>query len=245
MQNILIVYGVGTIASFFGIIAGGAGLITIPLLLLFGLPPQIAIATNRLGSFGLITGGLMRYLGKGHIVWKYAIPFSILQIIGGAIGASLLVEINEDLIKNIIAIMILIILPLMHIKKDLGVKEKSTSKPRDILGFIIYFANTIYTGFLGAGAGTIAMLTKLGIFRMTFTQAIATGLIPFSLGIISALVVFIWHGLVDWPLGISLLVGMTTGSYIGAHLTITKGTAWAKTVFTIFVSGIAIKLLFF
>ena len=58
------IFFVGAFAAWFGAMVGGGGLVSIPFLIFMGLPPQVAIATNKFGGFGLLLGALARYIKK-------------------------------------------------------------------------------------------------------------------------------------------------------------------------------------
>ena len=88
---------VGVFASFIGSMVGSGGLISIPFLIFLGLPPHIAIATNRVGAFGLQLGALARFLKSKEIAWKYVGWFSVLALVAGQVGSRLLLQTDEAL----------------------------------------------------------------------------------------------------------------------------------------------------
>ncbi|MCA9460331.1 MAG: sulfite exporter TauE/SafE family protein, partial [Nanoarchaeota archaeon] len=164
MTQIILTFIIGVLASFIGAIVGSGGLISIPFLMFLGLPPQIAIATNKFGAVGLSIGSITKFKKEKKIIWKYILPFSILAIIGGIIGAKLLINIDEDYLSKIVGLILLILLPFIFLKKDLGIKNKKPSKQMKIIGSIIYFLLMIFGGFFGGGAGALIITTLIYFF---------------------------------------------------------------------------------
>ena len=82
-------------------------------------------------------------------------------------------------------------------------------------------------------------------FGFTIIESNATDMIPWLLMSILTLVIFIMNGLVNFKLGIPLVIGMFIGGYIGAHMAVKKGDKWIKTIFIFIVVISAIKILFF
>jgi len=76
-------------------------------------------------------------------------------------------------------------------------------------------------------------------------EVLATNIIPWLALTISSLVIFALNGIIDYKIGIVLLIGMTVGGYIGAHVAIKKGDLWVKRLFVFLVIISGIKLLFF
>ena len=245
LLTIIFVLFVGLISGFIGSMVGGGGLISIPLLMFFGLPPQVAIATNKFGSLGFSVGSIIRFWKGKKIIWKYVFPLSLLGVFGGFFGANLLLNIDEELITKIVAVILLMLLPLILIKKDLGVKGKKITKTKKYIGYFVYFFVMIFGGFFGGGAGFLIIYSLVFFLGLTIIEVNATDAIPWLIQTIIALFIFISAGLVNFYYGISLLIGMLIGSYIGAHTAIKKGDKWIKSIFVIIILFAALKFLFF
>ena len=245
LLTIIFVLFVGLISGFIGSMVGGGGLISIPLLMFFGLPPQVAIATNKFGSLGFSVGSIIRFWKGKKIIWKYVFPLSLLGVFGGFFGANLLLNIDEELITKIVAVILLMLLPLILIKKDLGVKGKKITKTKKYIGYFVYFFVMIFGGFFGGGAGFLIIYSLVFFLGLTIIEVNATDAIPWLIQTIIALFIFISAGLVNFYYGISLLIGMLIGSYIGAHTAIKKGDKWIESIFVIIILFAALKFLFF
>tara|TARA_B100001971_G_C18029462_1_gene451751 strand:- start:128 stop:817 length:690 start_codon:yes stop_codon:yes gene_type:complete len=228
-----------------GSTVGGGGLVSIPFLIFTGLPPQVAIATDRFGSVGQALIAFYKFWKAKKIVWKYVAILSILSIVGSIIGANILLKTKSEILTNVIGIILILLLPFIFIKKDIGIKRKKVTRLKMIIGLVIYFLIQTFTGFFGGGTGTLIFYTLMIAFGYTIIEANATNNIPWILLAISSFIIFAINGIVDYKIGTILLLGMITGGYIGAHVAIKKGDKWVKTLFAVLVIISGIKLLFF
>jgi uncharacterized membrane protein YfcA len=235
----------GFAAGFFDAVVGAGGLVSVPALVFTGLTPQVAIATDRLGVVGSAVGAFYKFNKAKKIVWKYVLALSAIALIGSLIGANLLIQVDVSILEKVVGILIIVLLPLVLLNKEIGVKAKETSKLKKIVGFFIYFLIMIFGGFFGQGTGPLIFYTLTYFLGLTLIEVLATGLIPWLVLSLSSLVVFANNGIVDYTNGVLLFFGMTMGSYVGAQLALSRGNLWIKRLFGFFVIISGIKLLFF
>ncbi len=243
LTNVLVVL-VGIVAGFLGAVIGGGGLISIAMLIFLGLPPQSAIATNKLGSIGYSISAIYQFRKKRKIVWKYVLPFSLLSIAGAIVGAYGLLMVDVDLLKKLVGIFLICLLPFIFLKNGLGEKRTTITRKKGMVGFILYFLVMVYGGFFGGGAGLLLIYLLIFCFGLEILEANGTDLIPWLLQSIISLAIFAMNGLVNFYVGIFLFIGMMVGSYLGSHVAIKKGNRWVKIIFTIVVIVSSLKLLF-
>jgi hypothetical protein len=248
MQEILkifVVLLIGGITGFIDSTVGSGGSVSIPSLIFIGLPPQVAIATDRLGSVGQTAAALLKFWKSGKIRWRYIPVFIIISLVGTAIGASILLSIDPKILQKLIGIILLILLPIPFLKNKLGLKRQETHVIKKIVGFIIYFFLNIFNGFLGVGAGGINYFNSIIFFGFTFIESNATQIIPWFLLSVFSLATYARGGIVDYKTGTILLIGMIIGGYIGAHIALKKGELWVKRLFLLVVIVACVRLLFF
>ncbi|MCB9359562.1 sulfite exporter TauE/SafE family protein [Candidatus Woesearchaeota archaeon] len=241
----IFIFIVGLIASFVGTIGAGSGLISIPALIFIGIPPHLAIATNKFGMFGMKTGGLQVYIRHKKILWPYVIPFTLIGIIGAVLGAKLLLDIDESILSKVIGISLIAIAAIMFFNKKLGVLYEKVSKRMKIIGYSLYFLSTIWSSFFSAGSGFFRGFINMTFFKFTIIQSKATTKIPMIIADIVTISIFAFAGIIDYIYGIILLVGMYLGSFTGAHVNIQKGEQWVKNIYLAFVIIFAVQILFF
>jgi len=244
-MDIVLVFLVGAFAAFYGAMVGGGGLITIPFLIFLGLPPQMAIATNKVGSLGLLTGAFLKYFKSGKIQWKVVVPFSVVGVLAGVVGANFMLSIDQDLLQKIIAIVILFILVLIVWKRKVGLEHKETSKTKVVFGYICYFFSMVWGAFFGGGFGILVSYTLVYLFGFTMIESAATSKIPsFFMGV-TAVIVYVVNGVIHLPYALAIVVGMFLGGYVGASFAVKRGNKTVKFIFVVVVVVSSIKLLFF
>jgi uncharacterized membrane protein YfcA len=113
VTDFLIVLFVGLVGGFFNTFMGAGSLLSIPALISLGLPPHVAIATNRLGVLGSDIAGWYEFHVKKMINYRIAIILAVPSLIGAIIGANLIFEFNEANLKQIVGIVTLVILALL------------------------------------------------------------------------------------------------------------------------------------
>ncbi len=241
------VFLTGIIASFIGgITSGGGGLVSLPVFIFLGLPPDVAVATNRFGTLGGVIGNLIKFFKSGKIIYKYIVPLVIVSTAGGIIGANLLVSVDKTALTKIIGAVILVLLPVVLWKKSWGIEEKNHRHSKILfLGFILYLAASIYDGFLGVGGGILIAYLFVFFFGFTYTQANATDKVAVFPNVLFSIAIFAFHHLIDYYYGIIYMAGSLIGGYLGAHMAVVKGDKWVRIVFVIVSTIFGIKLIFF
>lgn len=243
--NLFAVFLIGVAASFIGASIGGGGLLSIPLLIFLGVPPQVTLAINKFAGIGLSIGAVFKYNQKNKIKWNYVLPLSIAAVIGGYLGSQILVNIDTELLSTIVGFLLLLPLPLLLLRKDIGVIERATGNVFKTIGLVLYFLGAIIGGFFGGGAGLIMFYMIVFFFGFTVIKANATHLFPWLLLSIVASTVFALNGLIDYQLAAILFLGMLLGGYLGARFAIKKGDRWVKAGFIVIIILSSLKLIFF
>lgn len=248
MQEIILVALVsliGLAAGFFDSLVGAGGLLSVPSLVLLGVPPQVAIATDRFGSIGQALTATLKFWKAKKIIWKYVPLLAIISVIGSFVGASILLDINERFLGEILGAIILILLPFIFLKKDLGVMHGETTKIKKVIGTIIYLGIMIFAGFYGQGTGPMVFYTLTFFFGLTMIESLGTGVVGWLLLSIFSTIIFAFNKIIDYKIGLILIVTMSIGSWLGASIAIKKGDLWVKRLFAAIVVIIGLKLLLF
>ena len=234
---------VGVFASFIGAMVGSAGLVTIPFLMFLGLPPHIAIATHKVGAVGLKLGAISKFWKTDLIQWSLFWPLSLISAGSAIIGAQILLYIDKDLLAKLVVVLLIIVLPLLFLKSDLGTVQKTVSKAKQLAGYVLYFFAQIFGAFFGGGAATILIYLLMTFFGLTILQASATSMIPSLILNGIALLIFAINGIIEFEMGAVLFVGMMLGGRLGALVAVKKGNAWVKILFAGVVIALVIKVI--
>ena len=241
-----IMFTVALFASAFGTLTGGASIVTIPTLMLLGLPPHVAIGTDRFGVIGLGLAGWFKFHKKGLIDYKIALWTFMSILLGTVVGANLVLGIAGNDLKNIVIFVNVCLALFIVLNRKTGVqseKEEITSR-KYLLGVVLSFFVGIYGGFYGALAGTFALYVSVLVFKQTFIEGAATQKLGTCVNAITASIIFALNDSVDFVFGSTMFVGCLIGSYLGAHFSDKIGEIWVKRLFiTIMIVAVA-KLAF-
>lgn len=237
---------IGIIAGSLNTLAGGGSLLSLPILIFLGLPAPVANATNRIAIFLQNIFSVSGFYSKGILVYPFNVWMGISAFFGCIIGASLAVDISEELFNTILGIVIVSAVIYMAINPMKYIKKKEdTSKKATITSVIIFFFIGIYGGFIQAGVGylVIMALTMVNGFSLVKTNSIKVFVaLTYTL---MALGIFIYHGLVNWEYGIPLALGNATGGWLSSRWSVQKGDQWIRYFVMITATAFAIKLFFF
>jgi uncharacterized protein len=242
---LVIIFLAGLFSAVFGTLVGGSSLITIPLLILLGLPPHSAIGTDRTGVTAIGLAGLYQFHKKGLIRYGIAFILGIPCLVGSFIGANLALQVSPAVMKKTIAVMTLALLALLMAKSNSGIEKASRPLTTRVVvtGTLLSLVVGIYGGFYGAGAGTFLSYILILVFGQTFLESAATLKIASILMTLTAAITFAAHGAVHYPLAVSLFLGSFIGSTAGAYYSDRIGNVWIKRIFIGVVIIMVIKLL--
>ncbi|RDE07988.1 TSUP family transporter [Pelagibacterium lacus] len=242
---LLLLGGVGVLAGFVDAVAGGGGLITIPVLLSSGLSPVGALATNKAQSIVGTTAAAITYWRKGYVSLLALVPAIAAAFAGSLLGAAAVKQVDTAALE--IAVPVAVIAVALYftfspsIRDADGTAHLSFSRFVSVFGFVIGF----YDGLFGPGAGSFFMLAFIALFGLSAARASAHTKVLNVTSNLAALVFFIFAGDVVWPVAIVMAMGQVAGGYLGALTGIRFG-AWVIRPLVIVVSlALAIKLLLF
>ncbi|EGO4876626.1 TSUP family transporter [Campylobacter lari] len=234
----VILFFVAAFAGCVDAIVGGGGLITIPALFACGIPPHLALATNKLQStFGSLTA-VLAYRKSMHIE-KIALGI-LFTAIGAAIGTYAVLLIDQNAVKIIVLVCLILIFLYTIFKPDLGhVHNKakmSTTSFQITFGLLLGF----YDGFLGPGTGSFWIFACVIFLGFSMKNAsINTKILNFTSNVV-ALGVFLYSYEVLWKVGILMGIGQILGAFVGSKLVLkTQGTFIKKLFLTMVTLTIA------
>ena len=242
--NLLIIFFIiGMFAGFFDSISGGGGLLTIPAMLMAGVPPLEALGTNKLqGIFG--TGSAtITFASKGHLDFKSLWPIALLCFISSIVGALIASHIPEQRLTVFIPYILILVALYFGLSKKISETGKTPILTFSILGTVILPIVGFYDGIFGPGAGSFYMFALLSLGGLGIVQATAqTKLLNFSSNL-GGFIFFCIIGAINWEIGLTMAFGQIIGSSIGARLAIKKGIKIIKPLLRIICIITAVRLL--
>lgn len=213
----LMLFFAALLAGYMDTLAGGGGLITLPTLLLCGLPIISALGTNKLqSSFGSTTASLVLF-AKHKVVIAAIIKPVIFAFIGGIIGAIGVLWIDKSALKWLVVIaLVLVIIYFLFSKKFDGETKVNHTKVW-IHTYIATPVIGIYDGLLGPGTGSFFTAINLYFRSFDFHSATAYAKPLNAATNLSALTVFIVNDSINWLAGLVMIFGQILGSWLAAH----------------------------
>ncbi len=220
LVEILLLAVAGIIAGIINTLAGSGSLITLPLLMFMGLPPTVANGTNRLGVVFQNLIATFNFKRQGELKLTAEWPLMTATILGSLLGASLAVQVKEDLLNWFIGSLLLIMFILLLFKPALWVKEKAShpgnSRP-NLVNILIFFAIGIYGGFIQAGVGLFLLAGLVLGAGYDLVKANALKVLMILLFTVGALVIFIQAKQVIWSYGLVLAASNSLGAWFASR----------------------------
>ncbi len=237
---------VGIVAGILNTLAGGGSLLTLPLLIFMGLPSAIANGTNRIAIVFQNIFAIRGYRQHGALPLNLALLCTPPALLGSWLGANLAINIDDQLFNRLLAVIMICVLVFTALDpmKRLRREERPFSPLKKLILVMAFFAIGIYGGFVQAGVGFIIIPVLLA-FGLDLIRINGIKVFVVFVYTLLALAVFIYHGQVDYLLGIGLAVGNSIGGMLGPKLAVAKGHDWIKKVVTLTVLVFAVKLLLF
>jgi len=240
--SIFAVFLAGLGSSVIGTMIGGGSLLSIPVLIFLGVPPQVAIATDRFAGIAAATTALYRYSGAGKVVWRHVPLLCLLSVIGALIGSTMLIRVEPEILQPAIAFLLVALLPVLFLNRNLGVAAREVTPRQLIWGFLLYFLVQILAGFFHGGMGTVIFFILMTFVGLTIVQVAATQMLPFiTLATVSS-ILFAWNGLIDFRVGLVLMAGGALGGHLGARFAVRHGERWVRRLFVVMVLASATML---
>ena len=235
----------GFITGFINTLAGSGSLVSLPILMLSGLPATIANGTNRVAILLQNLVGINSFNKKKMLDIRGVIYLGIPAVFGSLLGANIAVSLNEELMRRTIGLVmvamlfVIILRPKRWLVGELIEIGKRPTIPHVILFFII----GIYGGFIQAGVGIFLLAgLVLGVgYDLVRANAVKVGIILFFT--VFALGVFVVNDQVDWTRGLILAIGNMLGAWIGAKVAVERGAEWVRRLLILVVIISAINLL--
>jgi hypothetical protein len=243
--HIILLCLAGLTAGIVDAIAGGGGLITLPAVLATGLPPHVALGTNKgqsvFGSFS----ALVRFSRAGLVDWKLArvaFPFGL----GGAFaGAGLVLLVKPEVLKPLVLVLLVAVAVFLTFRKTPPRVDAPEPGPRpraQALGALIALGIGAYDGFFGPGTGTFLIVAFSTLLGHGLAKASADAKVVNFASNLASVLLFAAKGLVVWKVVLPMAVAQFTGAWIGAHLAVKGGDTLVRKVVLGVVLALVLKL---
>jgi uncharacterized membrane protein YfcA len=240
----------GLVGGALNSLAGGGSFIVFPALLMAGVPPVLANASN---TYAALPGYASGAFGFGKDIMRHKgklVAYSLVSLVGGYLGAELLLHVSDEQFSGVIPWLMLFAVVLFtfgsRINRWIGANTKSSiglAKAGAVMLLVMLALLAVYGGFFNAGLG-ILLLAFLAVAGFTDIHAM-NGLKLWISTIVAlvAVIRFAINGSIDWYHGSIALVGVTVGGYLAARFARKLPTQWIRV--TVIVYGAGLTMYFF
>lgn len=237
-EVLALLFLVALVAGFVDALAGGGGLLTLPALLLAGVPPVAALATNKLqASFGTLAASY-RMLRSGLVTWRGIRALFVASLVGSVVGTILVQQLDPGVLDWVIPV-ILVFIALYYL---LAPNVSEASEPRlseTLYRRLIAPLIGFYDGFFGPGTGSLFAFSRNALRGDSLRDSTARAKLMNFASNVASLVVFTLSGQVVWLVGGIMILGSWTGATVASHLIIGGKTQWIRPLLVVMCLAMA------
>ncbi|MGY4674242.1 TSUP family transporter [Ursidibacter arcticus] len=204
-------------------IAGGGGLITIPALLAVGVPPAMALGTNKLQACGGSFSASLYFVRQKAVEIKQIRLLILLTFVGASLGAIFVQMLDVEQLKTILPFLVFIIGGYFLFSPSLGDEDRKQRISYPLFAFTAALGVGFYDGMFGPATGSFFTLAFVLLLGFNLTKGVAHAKILNFTSNFASLIFFILGGAILWKVGFVMLVGQFIGGNIGARMVVTKG----------------------
>lgn len=225
--------------------AGGGGLISLPALLAAGLPPHVALATNKVQSAIGTTFSAFRYLRSGWVHARLGASGFTASFVGSYAGAWTVLRVSSSWLEALIPALVIVVAVITFVRRNFGMEDSAPDvTPRlTLLVMLFGFALGYYDGFFGPGTGSFLAFGFVLFFRFGFLRATAHAKLLNLASNYAAIVAFALGGDIAWRIALLMGAANIAGAWTGAGWALRGGARLIKPVFGVVLLGLLVKLI--
>jgi hypothetical protein len=231
----------GLVAGTINTLAGGGSLLTVPLLVLCGLPGNLANGSNRVGVLAQNLFAVWSFRAQGISDLRRSLPVLAPLVVGSLVGAGVVSRISDDHFEKAFGVVMLLLLFPTFLQRRSAAASPAVPWSRGTTSFV-FFLIGIYGGAFQAGVGLLLLLalnhTGLDLVRANALKVAIVGVLTAA-----ALPVFIANGQVAWLPAALLATGYSAGGALGARMAVVGGERLIRPVVAAAVALLAARLL--
>lgn len=242
--EIALLAGVALAAGTIDAIAGGGGLLTVPALLAAGLPPHLALGTNKGQSVFGSLAALVRFSRSGLVDPRRARVTFPLGVAGSLAGAALVLALPAAVLRPVVLVLLAAAALFMGLRPAPRPRMEDAAPRRG--GLLLAGAAALvigaYDGFFGPGTGTFLIIAFVALLGDGLARASAAAKVVNFASNLAAMILFAGRGTVVWRLALPMAVAQLAGGWLGAHLAVRRGDLLVRRAVVTVALAAALKL---
>lgn len=242
--NALLLISLAFIAGLIDSVAGGGGMITVPMYLAVGVPTEAVLGTNKgVSSIGT-TLAVIRYLRSSHVVWKFLLLTIPAAAVFSAIGASLSHFQTKTSMLSLLIVAMLGLITLQKYMDRLAKKESVIGNKQVFLGLFLASSIGFYDGFFGPGTGTFLIAGLILLLSFNYQQASIHARVLNLSSNLAALSVFGLQQRIAIEPAVFALIGSLAGNWFGSGLTLRQPEKYIRPIFRLVITLLLLKCIY-
>lgn len=229
-------------AGFVDSVIGGGGLIQVPALLVMlpGAPVATIFGTNKIVSLAGTSVALAQIARKVEVPWRTVLPAALVAALFAFMGARAVTLIDPKLLKPFILLLLIGVAVYTFLRKDFGDLHapRWTLSTQRWVAMGVGAALGFYEGFFGPGTGSFLIFAFIGLLGFNFLTASASAKVINITTNMAATAWFAWSGNILYKLAVPMAVCNVAGAWVGAHMALTKGSAFLRVFFLLVMSAL-------
>jgi uncharacterized membrane protein YfcA len=245
LGTVLLLVLAGFAAGWVDAVVGGGGLVQLPALLLVpGISPVQALATNKLAGILGTSVSAATYYRRVQPDLRTAGPMAAAALAGAGGGAALASLLPEDVFVPVILVALVAVAVYTVARPQVGRATELRWQGRTHLLVALGLGVVIggYDGLLGPGTGSFLVIALVGVLGYAFLEASAQAKIVNVATNLGALAVFAVQGAPLWLLGLLVGAANVLGAYLGARTAVARGSGFVRVVFLVVVAVLIVRL---
>lgn len=243
--DLLALLGLCTAAFVAGVvdaIAGGGGLLTLPALLLAGLPVSHALGTNKgQAVFGsgaaLLTFARAGKIERTRLKWLFAPGF-----VGSLLGAAAVTLLAPAVLRPVVLVLLVAVAAFLALRPPLQVARGPVAGNPALRMVVLALVVGAYDGFFGPGTGTFLIIGLVALLGDDLTRGSAHAKVVNFASNLAAMLLFFERGAVVWSIALPMALLQAAGSVVGAKLAVRGGDALVRKVVLLVVAALCARL---
>ncbi|MDR9438051.1 MAG: sulfite exporter TauE/SafE family protein [Halomonas sp.] len=231
----LALLAIGTLAGFINVLSAGGSMLTLPLLMFLGLPPQAANGTNRVSIALQSIAAVTSFFRAGARYLGLSLRLSVPAVVGSLLGAWLALQTEDALFEVIlVAVMacaaVLMLLPQPRLETRPLTPERLTPAV-----YMAMFAIGLYGGFIQVGVGILFIVVLYRMLKIDLAQVNVFKVLIILVYTLPALAIFLVNDQVRWGYGLVLAAGSMLGAWLAVKVNMSPRGAFVVKWLTIAV----------
>ncbi|MFI9591427.1 sulfite exporter TauE/SafE family protein [Nonomuraea sp. NPDC052265] len=245
LEHVVVLLAAAASAGWVDAVVGGGGLVQLPALLMTGMPPVQAMATNKFSSVFGTASAAVAYARSTKIDRQVALPGAALAVVSAGLGAWAAAAISAEVLRPVVMVVLLGVAAFVTLRPSMGALPQPHLRTNARVVAAVAVAGVgiaFYDGIMGPGTGTFLIIAFTTILGLDFVAASASAKIINVGTNLGALAVFGLQGHVQWALGLGMALCNVAGAQLGARMAIRRGTAFVRVVLLCVVAAMVVRL---